>query len=103
MTPLILAASAGRVRTCHMLISKGANVNEKNNEGHSALQYAASKGWNEVSCIAICALLFMTFFCLSFVKYCSNSIYKGLCVQNFQVPKRLRIKFQDFLRSQKIQ
>lgn len=48
MTPLILAASAGKVQACHLLISKGANVNAKNDEGHSALQYSASKGWNDV-------------------------------------------------------
>lgn len=49
MTPLILSASAGKVQVCHLLISKGANVNSKNDEGHSSLQYAASKGWNDVS------------------------------------------------------
>jgi 26S proteasome non-ATPase regulatory subunit 10 len=49
MTPLILAASAGKVEACHILISKGALVNSQNDEGHSGLQYAASKGWTEVS------------------------------------------------------
>lgn len=48
MTPLILAASAGRLAVVHTLLGKGADVNAKNQEGHSALQYACSKGWREV-------------------------------------------------------
>lgn len=48
-TPLILAASAGRTDTVKTLIEYGVNVNAKNQEGHSAIQYAASKGWTEVS------------------------------------------------------
>lgn len=48
-TPLILAASAGRIDTVKTLIEYGVNINAKNKEGHSALQYAASKGWTEVS------------------------------------------------------
>lgn len=48
-TPLILAASAGRIDSVKILVEYGANVNGKNVEGHSALQYAASKGWTEVS------------------------------------------------------
>ncbi|KAK9758967.1 Ankyrin repeats (3 copies) [Popillia japonica] len=38
-TPLILAASAGR---------KGANVNHTTSQGHSSLQYACSKAWDEI-------------------------------------------------------
>lgn len=52
-TPLILAASAGRVEVVKTLIEYGVNINAKNQEGHSALQYAASKGWTEVSCLSI--------------------------------------------------
>jgi len=48
-TPLILAASAGRIDIVKTLIEYGVNINAKNQEGHSALQYAASKGWTEVS------------------------------------------------------
>lgn len=48
-TPLILAASAGRIDTVKILIDYGVNINGKNVDGHSALQYAASKGWTEVS------------------------------------------------------
>ena len=48
MTPLILAASGGREKVVRLLISRGAQVNAKNEGGHSALQYAASKGWLEV-------------------------------------------------------
>lgn len=47
-TPLILAASAGRSQIVDILIQKGANVNHKSNQGHSALQYACSKGLIEV-------------------------------------------------------
>lgn len=47
-TPLILAASAGRTDTVKTLIEYGVNINAKNQEGHSPLQYAASKGWTEV-------------------------------------------------------
>lgn len=48
MTPLILAASAGRLMVVKILIGAGADVNARNEGGHSALQYAASKGWKEV-------------------------------------------------------
>jgi len=48
-TPLILAASGGRIDIVKTLIEYGVNINAKNQEGHSALQYAASKGWTEVS------------------------------------------------------
>lgn len=48
-TPLILAASGGRIDTVKTLIEYGVNINAKNEEGHSALQYASSKGWTEVS------------------------------------------------------
>jgi len=48
-TPLILAASGDRIDVVKTLIEYGVNINSKNQEGHSALQYAASKGWTEVS------------------------------------------------------
>lgn len=48
-TPLILSASAGRIDAVKTLIEYGVNINAKNQEGHSALQYASSKGWTEVS------------------------------------------------------
>lgn len=47
-TPLILAASAGRVEVVKLLIEQNANVNHKTDQGHSALQYGCSKGWLEV-------------------------------------------------------
>lgn len=47
-TPLILAASAGKYNIVEVLIKCKANVNHKNDSGHSALQYACSKGWDEV-------------------------------------------------------
>lgn len=52
-TPLILAASGGRIDVVKTLIEYGVNINAKNQEGHSALQYAASKGWTEVSQFSI--------------------------------------------------
>lgn len=48
-TPLILASSAGHLDIVQLLIEKGANVNHQSNQGHSALQYAASKGLLSVS------------------------------------------------------
>lgn len=58
MTPLILAASAGRLQAVHTLLSRGAEVNAQNQEGHSPLQYACSKGWRDVSRkIIICNFL----------------------------------------------
>lgn len=48
-TPLILAASGGRIDVVKTLVEYDVNINAKNQEGHSALQYAASKGWTEVS------------------------------------------------------
>lgn len=48
-TPLILAASAGRTEVVKLLIEKGkADINHKTSQGHSALQYASSKGWLDV-------------------------------------------------------
>lgn len=47
-TPLILAASAGREDVVKILLTRGADINHQNNQGHSALQYASSKGWPEV-------------------------------------------------------
>lgn len=47
-TPLLLASTTGKSIVVRILISRGANVNHKNNQGHSALQYACSKGWKEV-------------------------------------------------------
>lgn len=49
MTPLILAASAGRIQVVKTLINSEADVNAVNDGGHSALQYSASKGWKEVN------------------------------------------------------
>ncbi|KAJ8664355.1 hypothetical protein QAD02_006017 [Eretmocerus hayati] len=48
MTPLILAASAGREKVVDLLLKDGADFNAKTTEGHSALQYAASKNWKSI-------------------------------------------------------
>lgn len=47
-TPLMIAASAGREQVVRLMIGRGANINTRNNGGHSALQYAASKDHYEV-------------------------------------------------------
>jgi 26S proteasome non-ATPase regulatory subunit 10 len=48
MTPLILAASAGRHTVVNILLKECCNINAKSIEGHSALQYAASKNWKVI-------------------------------------------------------
>jgi len=48
LTPLIIAASAGKTQIVRLLLGKGADINSKNEGGHSALQYAASKNHSEV-------------------------------------------------------
>lgn len=58
VTPLILAASAGKFEICKMLIEKEADVNSKSDQGHSALQYACSKGWTEVRSLNFKCFLF---------------------------------------------
>lgn len=52
MTPLILAASAGREKVVNTLLNEGANVNATTVDGHSALQYAASKNWKSI-CVTL--------------------------------------------------
>ncbi|RLU15911.1 hypothetical protein DMN91_011668 [Ooceraea biroi] len=52
MTPLILAASAGREKVVNTLLTEGADVNATTVDGHSALQYAASKNWKAI-CMAL--------------------------------------------------
>lgn len=52
MTPLILASSAGREKVVNTLLAEGANVNATTVDGHSALQYAASKNWKSI-CVAL--------------------------------------------------
>lgn len=47
-TPLILAALGGHLLIVKLLITKGVDINHKNGQGHSALQYACSKGWKEI-------------------------------------------------------
>lgn len=47
-TPLILASSAGHVEIVKLILKKCDDVNHKGIQGHSALQYAASKGWLKV-------------------------------------------------------
>ncbi|XP_011310262.1 26S proteasome non-ATPase regulatory subunit 10-like isoform X2 [Fopius arisanus] len=42
------AASAGREKVVVILITEGANVNAQTIDGHSALQYAASKNWHSI-------------------------------------------------------
>lgn len=48
-TPLILASSAGHTEVVKLLLTKCDDVNHKGTQGHSALQYAASKGWLKVN------------------------------------------------------
>lgn len=47
-TPLILAALKGSLPCVKLLVARGANVNARNAQGHSALQYACSKGHKDV-------------------------------------------------------
>uniref|UniRef100_A0A182JKY4 ANK_REP_REGION domain-containing protein n=1 Tax=Anopheles atroparvus TaxID=41427 RepID=A0A182JKY4_ANOAO len=44
LTPVILAALGGFLSTVTMMVQSGANINHRNRGGHSALQYACSKG-----------------------------------------------------------
>ena len=55
LTPLIIAASAGKTQVVRILLAKGADINAVNSDGHSALQYAASKNHTEVNA---CVLLY---------------------------------------------
>lgn len=48
-TPLVLASSAGHTEVVALLLTKCNDVNHKSTQGHSALQYAASKGWLKVN------------------------------------------------------
>ncbi|MBA0746500.1 hypothetical protein Gogos_009010 [Gossypium gossypioides] len=47
--PIHSAASIGNLEIMEILLSKGANVNVKNDGGRTALHYAASKGWLKIA------------------------------------------------------
>lgn len=47
-TPLILATLKGNINIVTWLLDKGADVNHKNQQGHSPLQYACSKGFKDI-------------------------------------------------------
>lgn len=47
-TPLILATLKGASPICAQLISKGANVNHQNKNGHNATKYAGSKNHKDI-------------------------------------------------------
>jgi len=63
-TPLILATLGGHFSTVKLLHERGADINHQNWQGHSALQYACSKGWKDVICLLRCKkkLFNLTFF-----------------------------------------
>jgi ankyrin repeat protein len=42
-TPLLTAAAIGNITIVELLIERGANVNASDNDGRSALHYAAGK------------------------------------------------------------
>ena len=42
------ASSSNKIDVVRLLIEKGANKNEKNNKGKSALNYASDKNNNEI-------------------------------------------------------
>ena len=46
---LYIAADEGQTEICQLLLDKGANINHKNNFGHTALQIAVEHG-NEALC-----------------------------------------------------
>lgn len=47
-SPLILATLKGNLNIVKMLVEKGADINQRNWQGHSSIQYACSKGWKDV-------------------------------------------------------
>ncbi|KAH0853973.1 hypothetical protein HID58_092732 [Brassica napus] len=47
--PLHSTASIGKAELVEILLTRGADVNVKNNGGRTALHYAASKGWLEIA------------------------------------------------------
>lgn len=47
-TPLILATLKGSLAICRMLIERGANVNQRNSNGHTPVKYAGSKNHKEL-------------------------------------------------------
>uniref|UniRef100_A0A1B0DGC2 Uncharacterized protein n=1 Tax=Phlebotomus papatasi TaxID=29031 RepID=A0A1B0DGC2_PHLPP len=47
-SPLILAALGGRLDVMKILVDNGADISDKNWNGHSSLQYACSKGFKDI-------------------------------------------------------
>ena len=47
-TPLILAVLGGNIEIVRHLLNHGAEINHRNYQGHSALQYACSKGKKDI-------------------------------------------------------
>jgi hypothetical protein len=50
-TPLIWAARAGNLNITKLLIEKGANANDTDNDGNNALHYARNPGYNPASTV----------------------------------------------------
>lgn len=85
MTPLILAASGGRERVVNLLINQGANIDAKTSDGHSALQYAASKNWK-----SICATLLEKDADVNITdKQGSTPLHRSACKGNLAIVKLL--------------
>ena len=50
-TPLMWAARAGNLKTTKLLIEKGANVHDTDNDGNNALHYVRNPGYSPISTV----------------------------------------------------
>ena len=87
-SPLTLAACGGHVELANLLIERGANLEEVNDEGYTPLMEAAREGHEEMVALLLahgmCVMLSVMLCCgidsgVSYRCHCSNNNTSAVC------------------------